>query len=218
MITREMVESIGISYPARFRLDLIKDPFPWFLLSVLFGARIPETIAVRTFYMLRRDGLLSPESIIGRGWEGLVSLLDSGGYTRYDFKTATKLLELSNSIISQGSLNSINQKSNSYVLAGNLKSLAKGIGDVTVGIFLREMVGIWEKATPLPSPLVKAAARMLGIDPLSLAKEIGVSYGMMESFLVNVGKKCFRSNCKKCIFPEECEKFLKDNRNPVSYH
>lgn len=53
MITREMVESIGISYHARFREDLIQDHFPWFLLSVIFDDRIPETIAVRTFYMLR---------------------------------------------------------------------------------------------------------------------------------------------------------------------
>lgn len=59
---------------------------------------------------------------------------------------------------------------------------------------------------------------MPGIVPFPLAKEIGVSYGMMESFLVNIGRKCFRSNCKKCIFPEEREKFLKDNRNPLSYH
>ncbi len=98
MITREMVEAIGITYHARFREDLIQDHFPWFLLSVIFGDRIPETIAVRTFYMLRWEICSPLESIIGRGWEGLVSVLDSGGYTRYDFKAATKLLELSESI------------------------------------------------------------------------------------------------------------------------
>lgn len=218
MISREMVESIGISYPARFHIDLKADPFPWFLLSVLFGARISESIAVRTFYLFKLEGLISPESITERGWEGLVSVLDSGGYTRYDFRTATKLLELTNNLISEGSLNSIHEKSSREDLPKNLKSLAKGIGDVTVGIFLREMVGVWEKANPLPSPLVKATAYMLGIDPLPLSNEMGASYGMMESFLVNIGRKCFRSNCKKCIFPDQCEKYLKASRNPVPYH
>jgi hypothetical protein len=50
-------------------------------------------------------------------------------------------------------------------LEQKIKSLAKGIGDVTVGIFLREMRGIWEKADPLPSDLVVMAAQHRGIVP-----------------------------------------------------
>ena len=210
-----MVESIGISYPERFHMDLRKDPFPWFLLSVLFGARIPESIAVRTFFLFKTDKLLSPESIIKRGWEGLVTILDSGGYTRYDFKTATKLLEMSNNIIAQGSLKAIHERSAPEELPENLKALAKGIGDVTVGIFIREMVGIWEKARPFPSILVRASADMLEIEPLSFAKELGVTYGLMESFLLSVGRKCFRSGCEKCIFPDQCRKYLAENGNPL---
>ena len=218
MISRELVETIGISYPEKFRINLMDDPFPWFLLSVLFGARIPESIALRTFFMFKMEGLLTPDSLIKRGWEGLVVILDSGGYTRYDFKTATKLLETSRSVIGRGSLNKIHETSTVENLAKNLKSLAKGIGDVTVGIFLREMVGIWEKARPVPTPLVKATAEMLSIDPLSLASEIGVKYGLMESFLVNVGRKCFRSGCRKCIFPEQCQTYLKGHKNPLVPH
>jgi hypothetical protein len=48
-------------------------------------------------------------------------------------------------------------------LEQRLKSLAKGIGDVTVNIFLREMRGIWDKADPLPSDLVVMAAKDKGI-------------------------------------------------------
>jgi hypothetical protein len=35
------------------------------------------------------------------GWDGLVSTLDAGGYVRYDFKTATKLLEVMKNLIDQ---------------------------------------------------------------------------------------------------------------------
>ncbi len=215
MISKEMVESIGISYPEKFHMNLMEEPFPWFLLSLLFGARIPESIAVRTFYMFKSEGLLTPESLIKRGWESLVVLLDSGGYTRYDFKTATKLIEASKNIISVGSLNKIHESSSEVDLPNNLRSLAKGIGDVTIGIFLREMIGIWNKAKPLPTPLVRATASMLAIDPVLLASALGVRYGLMESFLVNVGRRCFRSSCRKCIFPDQCQEYLKESKNPL---
>ena len=39
-------------------------------------------------------GVLSPSKILETGWDGLVEILDEGGYTRYDFKTATKILEI----------------------------------------------------------------------------------------------------------------------------
>ena len=50
-------------------------------------------------------------------------------------------------------------------LEKRIKSLAKGIGDVTAGIFLREMRGIWEKSDHLPSDLVVLAAHYRGIVP-----------------------------------------------------
>jgi hypothetical protein len=40
---------------------------------------------------------------------------------------------------------------------------------VTVGIFLREMRGIWEKADPLPSDLVVMAAHHRGIVPKTVS-------------------------------------------------
>ncbi len=46
-----------------------------------------------------------------------------------------------------------------------MKALSKGIGDVTVGIFLRELRGLWPKAQPRISGLVLAAARELRFVP-----------------------------------------------------
>jgi hypothetical protein len=207
MIPKKIVESNSISYPKIYNIDLEKDPFPWFLLSVLFGARISERVAANTFFLFKSEKLLSPEHIIERGWDGLVAVLDSGGYTRYDFKTATKLLELSENLITQGGLKKIHEQSrNSEELVDNLKNLAKGIGDVTVGIFLREMVEIWSKAEPYPSKLVKIAAKNLNIDLFSYYKEENIRYGTLESFLVNTGKLCIKQNCKDCKVEVYCIK------------
>lgn len=209
MISADLVQHLGVSYSRKFGIDLEEDPFPWFLLSVLFGARISESVALRTFQMFRIGGLLSPEAILEAGWDGLVGVLDSGGYTRYDFRTATKLLEMSRNIIAAGSLRDLHDQAGSFdELVSSLKNLAKGIGDVTVGIFMREMVGVWPRARPYPTPIAVQAARMLRIDPGEYCERIGVPYGLMESFLVNVGRKCLRTGCRKCIFPDLCREYL----------
>ena len=205
MIPKELIEKNAVSYPEIFKIDLKKDPFPWFLLSVLFGARISENIAKNTFFIFKSENLLSPEALIDRGWDGIVAVLDTGGYVRYDFKTATKILELSENVIREGGLNKIHEKSKDFDdLVRRLKSLAKGIGDVTVGIFMREMVGVWEKARPYPSKNVIVAAENLGIDLFSYGD---INYGRLEYFLMKIGKNCIKGNCDKCIVKEYCKRW-----------
>jgi len=146
--------------------------FKWFLASILFGARISASLATRTYREFEQEGLSSAAKITARGWNGLVAVLDAGGYARYDFKTATKLLEISNNLTQSygGDLNRLHQSANDPAdLEARLKALGKGIGDVTVNIFLRELRGIWEKAEPLPMPLVIAAAKEQGLVPKNLA-------------------------------------------------
>jgi hypothetical protein len=139
--------------------------FKWFLASVLFGAPISEAAAKKTYRLLVASGARTPNGIRKKGWRGLVSILDSGGYTRYDFKTADKLLELSRNLMDEygGDLERLHAASGSQdELELRLKALAKGIGDTTVGIFLREMPGTWD-VRPKHSKQVMAAASRLGV-------------------------------------------------------
>jgi hypothetical protein len=142
--------------------------FKWFLASILFGARISEMIAVRTYKEFEKEELLNTERIVARGWDGLVAVLDAGGYVRYDFKTATKLLDVCGALIKNygGDLNALHAKATDTTdLEKRLRMLGKGIGDVTVNIFLRELRGVWSKAEPLPSDLVLSAAKDFGLIP-----------------------------------------------------
>jgi endonuclease III len=163
--------------------------FKWFLASVLFGARISETIAVRTYREFEKEGLLDPERIVARGWDGLVAVLDAGGYVRYDFKTATKLLDVCRALVKNygGDLNALHAAATGTAdLQERLRALGKGIGEVTVNIFLRELRGVWSKAEPVPSDLVLKGAKDLGLIPrasedrrraLALLKERWVAEG-----------------------------------------
>ena len=66
----------------------------WFLAAILYGARISGQLAARTYQVFAAQGIYAPEAILAQGWDNLVVLLDEGGYARYDFKTATKLLKV----------------------------------------------------------------------------------------------------------------------------
>ena len=82
------------SYSNELNLDLCKaeDRFKWFLASVLFAKRISAQTAKETYLYFEQEDLTTPDAILDAGWDRLVGVLDSGGYTRYDFSTATNLL------------------------------------------------------------------------------------------------------------------------------
>jgi endonuclease III len=140
--------------------------FKWFIASILYGARISVRVASTTYSKFVEAGLTTPESIIEAGWDRLVEVLDSGGYARYDFKTATKLLEVAGNLKKRysGDLNVLHSEaSGPRDLEQKIKDLGKGVGDVTVNIFLREMREVWSKADPLPQDIAVEAAAALGL-------------------------------------------------------
>jgi hypothetical protein len=167
---KAFVDSFGRRYSEILGIDLSKgkddEIFKWFLAAVLFGAPITESSAIKTYRCFQKADVLTPERILETGWDGLVKILDEGSYTRYDFKTADKLLEVMNNLTEKydGSLSLMRvQASDARDLENRLKSLGKGIGDVTVSIFLRELRMIWEKADPNPTNLEILAAKETGI-------------------------------------------------------
>ncbi|MDP3024690.1 MAG: hypothetical protein Q8O10_04065 [candidate division Zixibacteria bacterium] len=169
-LIQALIRKLGVEFSTSLGIDLkssdSKEVFKWFLASILFGARISEIIGVKTYKEFERRKVLSPDSVLQTGWDGLVEVLDEGGYVRYDFKTATKLLEIMKDLKDRYNedLNLLHKESkDSRDLEMNLRSLGKGIGEVTTNIFFRELRGVWEKAEPYPSDLVILAARRSGL-------------------------------------------------------
>ncbi len=114
--------------------------FKWFLACLLFGKPIQQKVAAKAYFELAKEGILSPEKILQTGWERLVEILDRGNYVRYDFSTATKLLEIAKELKERyGTLkNLIRQSKDERDLARRLQEF-KGIGPVTTRIFLGEI-------------------------------------------------------------------------------
>jgi endonuclease III len=167
---RELIERLGGSFARDLGVDLSSgsepEIFKWFLASFLYGARISMTIAGRTYREFERHAVLTPRRIQHTGWDGLVQILDAGGYVRYDFSTATKLLAISADLIERygGELGNVHRAAaDPRDLEQRLMDIGKGIGPVTTNIFLRELRGTWPKARPALSEAAALAARHLGV-------------------------------------------------------
>ncbi|CAE6516231.1 MAG TPA: hypothetical protein DEO56_00930 [Nitrosomonas nitrosa] len=167
-----LVTQMGGSYAAKLGINLdslnTHEVYKWFVASLLYGAPISGSVATRTWHVFAKNDILTPKRMIERGWDKLVSLLDQGGYVRYDYKTATKLLDVNHALLKDyaGNLNELHAAAtDDRDLEQRIMDLGKGVGKVTVNIFLRELRGRWIKANPPLSPLALKAAQILGYFP-----------------------------------------------------
>ncbi len=150
-------------YSEDLGIDLTKPSgrFKWFLASILFGARISEKIAMKTYKTFEKYNILSPRKILDAGWDELVRRLDEGGYVRYDFSTATKLLNIMKMLKEKyGSLEKLYANSRSTEELKSKLMGFKGIGEVTAQIFLRELRGVWKIDVPVSVKAAEMAERM----------------------------------------------------------
>jgi endonuclease III-like uncharacterized protein len=102
----------------------------------------------------------------------------AGGYTRYDFSTATNLLNIMKELKEKyGNLEKLhNQSISPKDLEKRLQEF-KGVGPVTVNIFLRELRVTWKNAKLEPSKIATEVARRIelkDVEPYESAL-VGVS-------------------------------------------
>lgn len=210
-VVTSLVRGLGKPYSSVLGIDLESkregEIFKWFLASVLFGKRIGTSIAMKTYHEFENAGLLTPEGILDAGWDRLVAILDRGGYVRYDFSTATKLLEIMKQLKKEyGSLGNLHRMARDGKDLEKRLQEFKGIGPVTTNIFLRELRTVWRKADPEPSQLVKLAARNLGINLKGFNRKTG-GFIKLECALLRLGKDwCRKGKCGACKFKGFCRR------------
>jgi endonuclease III len=188
------------SYSSELELDLRKpeDRFKWFLVSLFFAKRISADTAKETYRTFEQEDLTTPDAILDAGWNRLVEVLDAGGYTRYDFSTATNLLAIAKDLKEKyGDLERLHSESSGpRDLEGRLQEF-RGVGPVCVSIFLRELRGIWSKANPKPSPMVVATAKRVGLK--------GDDVVRYESQLIRLNLEyCKKKRSAECPLGDKC--------------
>jgi hypothetical protein len=197
----ELLKQHGKLFSQELGIDVKKEPFKWFLASILFGARISTTIAKRTYRAYEEAELTSTRKIAAADTVTLIELHGRGGYARYDGITADYIKGIARKLLEDydGDATKLD------LLSRNPKDLERrlqefrGIGPVTAKIFLREMRGLWKNADPYPTPIEILAAKKLGIitseeDALEKLKEFwhknkveGYDFRNFEAALVRIG-------------------------------
>ena len=199
MCVEEAISSLK-GYSEELGLDLKKpeDRFKWFLASILFAKRISADIAKRAYRRFIEEGLTTPEAILEAGWERLVEVLDSGGYVRYDFSTATNLMRIMEELKTKyGSLEELYVKASSPEDLERRLQEFKGVGPVAVNIFLRELRGVWDKAKPKPSKISVETAQRIGLKNIE----------PYESALVRLNLEyCKKKRCADCPVKAYCRR------------
>jgi len=223
----KLVKELGGAYSSALGINLSSvesdEVFKWFLASILFGARIGESIVMKTYKEFVKAGVLSPDTILKTGWQGLVDILDRGGYVMYNFTTAMALLEatwcLNNKY--EGDLNRLHFfAKDERDLEKRLRGLGKGIRPATVKLFLMELRDLWEKAEPTLAEHALLAVRNLRLtgatDAASVLEELKTEweaseegegrFSDFEAALVRLGKNyCHKKRCSICLTKEECQ-------------
>jgi Predicted EndoIII-related endonuclease len=188
------------SYSEELNLNLSSadDRFKWLLASVLFAKRISAQTAKETYRCFEQEDLTSPDALLDAGWDCLVEVLDEGGYTRYDFSSATNLLAIAKALKEQyGDIDGL------YAASKDAKDLERrlqefrGVGPVCVNIYLRELRGVWEKAKPKPSKIATAMAQKIGLGAADVEA--------LESQLVRLNLEyCKKRRSRECPLKDKC--------------
>jgi len=120
--------------------------FKWLIACQLFGERISQEIAAKTFTELDKASLTTPMKLAHADWQALVVVLGRGGYRRYDESTARELISIGKYILDSydGSMSKLREEA-----GGTRKEITsriqefKGVGPTAAKIFMREMWPVW---------------------------------------------------------------------------
>ena len=211
---RPLLAGFGRLYSDELGIDVSSarptELYRWFLAAQLFGARIAERVAIRTFMAFGAHGLVTPERLAVAEYSELIQIMGEGGYVRYDGITSRKVQAAARKVLAEydGDLNRLHDgAADPEQLEQGLMAFW-GVGRVTTNIFLRELRGIWQRANPALGPLASLTAEHLGIDDFRAfwagRALSGYDIRHLEAALTRIGKNfCRRGRCALAPIPHE---------------
>lgn len=149
--------------------------FRWLTAAILFSARIHHDLAIRGAKALSRAGYRTAQKMAEATWEDRVRVLNENGYARYDERTASMLQDAADLLVEKydGDLRKLRATAERDVARERkLLKEVKGLGDVGVSIFFREVQLVWEEHYPFADKVALRAAERhdLGKDASTLAR------------------------------------------------
>lgn len=172
----------GRTYAEEARINLERETpsnlYQALNLSLLLSARMSSDISVAAARSLKKEGWTTAKKLADSTWRQRVKALNRAGYTRYQERTATMLADTAELLLDryEGDLRKLREDADrDPVRERKLLKKFKGMGDVGVDIFFREVQVAWEELHPFADKRVLDAARRLdlGRDAKALARAAG---------------------------------------------
>jgi hypothetical protein len=134
--------------------------------SLLYSTRISYSLATKAIRAVFGEGWITAPRMAAAGWEERTRVLNQAGYARYDESTSTRLGDCAGLLIERyrGDIRRLREeaKRDPWQERRLLKQ-CKGIGDVGVDIFFREIQLVWEELYPFADKRILEESRRLGI-------------------------------------------------------
>ena len=176
-----LLERHGQTYAAELGIDLGKGTpsvlFRWLCASILLSARISAGLAMQAARALADQGWTTAEKMAAASWEQRTRTLNEAGYARYDESTSRMLGDTAALLLERyrGDLRRLRREAGrDPARERELLKQCKGLGDVGVSIFSREVQLAWDELYPFADQRALDAAERLGLgkDAQALAKQV----------------------------------------------
>jgi hypothetical protein len=178
-IERELLDRHGTTYAEELGIDLPRgtpsELFKLMVASNLFSARIGSRQGTRAARALFSEGWTTARRLADAPWEERVRVLNRNGYARYDERTATMLGQASDLLLERygGDLRKLRDEAvRDPDRERALLRQVKGLGNVGIDIFFREVQLVWDELRPFADERALGEARRLGLpdDAAALAR------------------------------------------------
>lgn len=162
--------------------------------SVLYSARISAEIATRSALCLRRHGWRTAQAMADSPPRERIEALTEGGYTRYRERTSAMLGDLSEFLLDRfrGDLRRLRDEAErDPATERRLLGEVKGLGDVGIDIFFREVQVVWDEIAPFADARALKEAPRLKLpedgDRLSKLVDGPTEFARLVAALVRTG-------------------------------
>ncbi|MEJ2032253.1 MAG: hypothetical protein P8Y63_04285 [Deltaproteobacteria bacterium] len=165
-----LLADYGLTFADELKIRIESNtPSPLFRLlcaSLLFSTRISAKIATAAARALAEQGWTTPEKMAAATWAERTRVLNRSGYARYDESTSRMLGETAELLLDRygGDLRRLRDAAQrDPARERQLLMEFKGIGNVGVDIFFREVQGVWEELYPFADRKALLGAEQLGL-------------------------------------------------------
>jgi hypothetical protein len=194
-----LLERHGRTLADELRIDVARNtPSPLFrvlVISILTSARISHRIALEAARALTEQGWTTPRKMAGSTWAQRTRVLNRSGYARYDERTSRMLGDTCDLLLERyrGDLRRLREEAGREPRRERaLLKEFKGLGDVGVDVFFREVQVAWDELRPFADRRALRSAQRLGLggDARALARLVGGDardFSRLVAALVRVG-------------------------------